>query len=180
MCASICLPSSMTSVDLQVAACHETTRIAHDKHRRSSILVRLAQFTQHVLRGPIAAALGVLLEESFYHCGDDVTGRKSVYSDSVGAPFSRKVAGELQYAGFLHERRGEINIGPMIRSKAGIRTDALYAGQIRPLLATVPLIDPMSRILPPRCHRIISLATACAVINTPVMLTSRAYHISLS
>ena len=39
------------------------------------------------------------------------------------------------------------------------------------LLATVPLMDAIMAMLPPFPCRIISLATACAVMNAPVIFT---------
>lgn len=44
-------------------------------------------------------------------------------------------------------------------------------GEEPTLFATVPLIDAIMAMLPPRPQRIISFATACAVMKTPVMLT---------
>lgn len=53
-------------------------------------------------------------------------------------------------------------------------------GRERTRLAMVPLMLAISAMLPPLPKRIICLATACAVINTPVTLTSSIVLTSLA
>lgn len=52
-----------------------------------------------------------------------------------------------------------------------IRSARILANQLT-LFATVPLIEAIIAMLPPLPHRIISLATAWAVMKTPVTFTS--------
>jgi len=94
------LPRRMPTINPQIRARHKTTRIADQEYRSTTVLLRHAEFSQHILRGPVAAALGVLLEEGLDHGRDDVTGRDGVDADAVGAPFRREVAAELDDAGF--------------------------------------------------------------------------------
>jgi hypothetical protein len=81
------LPRTMPTVDPQIATSHKATGIAYEEYRCSSELLRLAQLTQHVLRWPITLPLRILLEQSFHHRGDDVSGRKSIDADTMDAPF---------------------------------------------------------------------------------------------
>ena len=94
------LPSRVAPINLQIRACHKTTRIANQKYRRAAVLVWPAQFAQHILRRPVAPPLGVLLEEVLHHGGHDVAGRDGVDADAVGSPFRGEVAGELDDGGF--------------------------------------------------------------------------------
>lgn len=77
----------MTTIHPQIAASHETTRIADQEDRCASVLLRRAQLAQHVLRWPISSPLGVLLEECPHHCGYNVAWRDGVHTDPVGTPF---------------------------------------------------------------------------------------------
>lgn len=90
----------MPTIHAQIAARHEAARITDEEDRRSPVLLRVAEFAQHVLGGPVTPALGVLLEERFHHGGDDVARGNGVDADAVGAPFGGEVAGELQYGRF--------------------------------------------------------------------------------
>lgn len=94
------LPRAMAPIDPQITGRHETTRVANQKHRRATILIRHAQFAQHVLRRPLSPPLRVLLEQLLYHGGHDVTRGDGVDTNAVLAPFGREVAGELEHAGF--------------------------------------------------------------------------------
>ena len=88
----------------------------------------------------------------------------------MGTPFGGEVAGELDEAGFggvgggadeaLEEHEGSA------RGWGGLEVKWKLTR-----LAMVPLMDAMMAMLPPRPCRIISFATACAVMKTPVMLT---------
>lgn len=82
----------MPTINLQVTSSHEAARIADAEHSRASVLLRHTQLAQHILRRPIAPALGVLLEQSLHHRGGDVAGGNGVHADAVAAPFGSEVA----------------------------------------------------------------------------------------
>ncbi|CAG8672910.1 9586_t:CDS:1, partial [Scutellospora calospora] len=94
------LPSRVSTIDPQIRSRHEAARIANAEHRRTPVLLRNTKLAQHVLRGPVALALGVLLEQRLDHGGRDVAGRDGVDADAVGAPFGGQVAAELEHGGF--------------------------------------------------------------------------------
>ena len=94
------LPSSMSTINLQITARHKAARITDAEHSRSPVLLRHTQLAQHILRRPVAPALGVLLEQSFHHSGRDVAGRNGVHANAVAAPFRGEVAAELEDGGF--------------------------------------------------------------------------------
>ena len=90
----------MSAINLQITASHEAARITNTEHSRTSVLLRHTQLAQHILRRPVAPALGVLLEQSLDHSGRDVAGRNGVHADAVAAPFGGEVAAELEDGGF--------------------------------------------------------------------------------
>ena len=90
----------MTTIDPQITARHEAARIANAKHRSTPVLLGNTELAEHVLRGPVALALGVLFEQRLDHGGRDVAGRDGVDADAVGAPFGGQVAAELKHGGF--------------------------------------------------------------------------------
>ena len=90
----------MSTINPQIRSRHEAARITDTEHCGSPVLFRNTQLSQHVLRRPVASALGVFLEESFDHCGCDVAGRDGVHADAVRAPFGGEVAAELEDGGF--------------------------------------------------------------------------------
>ena len=90
----------MAPINLHITSRHEGTSITNQKHRRSPILMRQTKLPQHIMRGPVAFAVGVLLKQSLHHCGHDVAGGDCVDADAVLAPFCRETAGELEDAGF--------------------------------------------------------------------------------
>lgn len=90
----------MSTINLQITARHEATRVADAEHSRTPVLLRHAQLAQHVLRRPVAPALRVFLEQSLDHGGCDVTGRNCIHTNTVAAPFGSEVAAELEDGGF--------------------------------------------------------------------------------
>ena len=94
------LPSAMPTINPQIAPRHKATRITYQEHRRTSILLRHTQLAQHILRRPIPLALRVLVEQRFYHRGDDVAGGDGVDADAVGSPLGGEIATELEHCGF--------------------------------------------------------------------------------
>ena len=90
----------MSAINLKITSSHETARITDAEHSRSPVLLRHTQLAQHILRRPVAPALGVLLEQSFHHSGRDVAGRNGVHANAVAAPFRGEVAAELEDGGF--------------------------------------------------------------------------------
>lgn len=89
----------MASVNPQVASGHEAASIADEEDAGASVFVWVAELAQHILRGPVAASLGVLLEESLHHLSHDIARRNGVDADAVGTPFRGEVAGELKDSG---------------------------------------------------------------------------------
>jgi hypothetical protein len=85
----------MPSIHTEVTTRHEATRITDQKYRRTAILLGLGQPTQHVLLGPVVAAIGELHEQIFDHRGDDVSGGDGVDADGVLTPLGGQVASEL-------------------------------------------------------------------------------------
>lgn len=93
-------PRGVSAINLQITASHKATRIANAEHSRAPVLLRHTQLAQHVLRRPVAPALGILLEQSLDHGSCDVARRNRVYADAVAAPFRSEVAAELEDGGF--------------------------------------------------------------------------------
>lgn len=96
----------MASVNPQVASGHEAASIADKEDAGASVFVWVAELAQHVLSGPVAASLGVLLEESLHHLSHDIARRDGVDADAVGTPFRGEVAGELKDSGLGRIVRG--------------------------------------------------------------------------
>ena len=90
----------MPTINPQITARHERAGITDEEDRGAAVLLRHGELAEHVLRGPVAAAVGELLEERLHHGRDDVAGRDGVDADAVVAPFGGEVAGELEHAGF--------------------------------------------------------------------------------
>lgn len=86
------LPSSMPAVDPQIRSRHKATRVADQEHRRTTILVGLAQLAQHILRRPIPFPLWKLLKQRFHHGCDNIAGRDGVDTDAVRAPLGGEIA----------------------------------------------------------------------------------------
>lgn len=85
----------MSTVNAQVTTSHEAARITEQEDRRTAVLLRTGQAAQHVLLGPLVAALGEVDEELLDHGGDDVARGDGVDADVVLAPFGGEVAAEL-------------------------------------------------------------------------------------
>lgn len=90
----------MPTIDPQITPRHKAARVADAKHRRAPVLLGHTELAQHILRGPVAPALGVFLEESFDHGRRDVARGDGVDADAVRAPFRGQVAAELEHGGF--------------------------------------------------------------------------------
>ena len=93
-------PRSVSTINLQITSSHEAARIADAEDGRTSVFLGHTQLAQHVLRRPVAPALGVLLEQSLHHGSRDVAGRNCVYANAIAAPFGSKVAAQLEDGGF--------------------------------------------------------------------------------
>lgn len=89
------LPRGMATVHAQVATSHEAARIAEQEHCGTAVLLWTGQTAQHVLLGPLVAALGELDEQLLDHLGDDVAGGNSVDADVILAPLGGQVAAQL-------------------------------------------------------------------------------------
>ncbi len=85
----------MATVDSQIRTRHEAARIAQEEHRRATVLVGVAETTEHVRIRPVLPPLRERVEEACRHGRDDVPRRDGVDADPVLAPFSGQVAGEL-------------------------------------------------------------------------------------
>lgn len=94
------LPRGMATVHAQVATSHEAARIAEQEHGGTAVLLRAGQTAQHVLLGPLVAALGELDEQLLDHLGDDVAWGNGVDADVVLAPLGSQVAAQLDDSGF--------------------------------------------------------------------------------
>lgn len=106
----------MTTVNAQITSSHEATGITEEEHSSAAVLLRARQTAQHVLLGPLVAALGKFDEELFHHGGDDVARGDGVDADVVLAPFGGEVATELDdgcFAGVVggtdEALRGEVS-----------------------------------------------------------------------
>ena len=96
----------MPAINPQITPRHKRARLRDQKHRRSSILLRLAQPAQHILLRPLGLALRVLHEQLHHHGRHDVTWGNGVDADTMFAPFHCKVARELEDSGFRSVVRG--------------------------------------------------------------------------
>ena len=165
----------MSTINLQITARHKAARITDAEHRSAPVLFRNTELSQHILRRPVAPTLRVFFEQSFDHGSRDVAGGDGVDADAVGAPFRGEVATELQDGGFggVVSRADEalFNYVSVVSSKHTVRK---WIERIWKLtrLATEPLMEAIMAMLPPLPQRIISFATAWAVMKTPVTLTS--------
>lgn len=93
------LPRSVTAVHAQIAASHKAACIANQENRGTTVLSRERQTAQHVLFGPLGAALGELDKQVLDHLGDNISGGNGVDADVVLAPFGGQVAAQLDDAG---------------------------------------------------------------------------------
>lgn len=89
----------MSTVHAQVAAGHEAACIAKQENGSAAVLLRTGQAAEHVLLGPLVAALGEVDEQLLDHGSDDVAGGDGVDSDVVLAPFHGEVAAQLDNGG---------------------------------------------------------------------------------
>lgn len=89
----------MATVHAQVATSHEAAGVAEQEHGGTAVLLRARQAAQHVLLGPLVAALGELDEELLDHSSHDVAGGDGVDTDVVLAPLGGEVAAQLDDSG---------------------------------------------------------------------------------
>ena len=94
------LPSGVATVHAQVASRHETTSVTEEEDSGTPVLLRGGQASEHVVLGPLLAALRVLDKELLNHGSDNIAGRDSVDPDIVLAPLGGEVAGELDNGSF--------------------------------------------------------------------------------
>lgn len=85
----------MSTVDPQVAPCHEATRLADEENRGSAVLMRVAEAVEHVTISPICSPLGILVEQRFRHGSHDVPGGNGVDTNAVLAPLRGKISSQL-------------------------------------------------------------------------------------
>jgi hypothetical protein len=165
----------MPPIHPQIRARHKTTRPTQQKHRRAPIFLRPRQPPQHILRGPLDLPLREPLEQLLHHSRDNVPWRNGVNADVMWPPFSGEVAPELDDAGFGGVVGGADEVLQTIKHVSWQPWGNRNGGNDKArhtLFAILPLILAINTTLPPFPNRIICLAHACAVINTPVILTS--------
>lgn len=85
----------MTTVHAQVRASHERRGIRKEEDCCTTVLLGTRQTTEHVLFGPLIAALRELNKQLLNHGSDDVTRGDSVDTDIVLTPFGSEVATKL-------------------------------------------------------------------------------------
>lgn len=90
----------MATVHAQITTSHETACIAEQEHCRTAVLLGTGQTAQHVLLGPLVAALGVLDEQLLDHLRDDVARGNGVDADVVLAPLGGQIPAQLDDSGF--------------------------------------------------------------------------------
>lgn len=94
------LPRRVATVHAQVASRHETTSVTEEEDSGTPVLLRGGQASEHVVLGPLLAALRVLDKELLNHGSDNIAGRDSVDPDIVLAPLGGEVAGKLDNGSF--------------------------------------------------------------------------------
>lgn len=94
------LPGTVATINPQIRARHKAARLTNEEHSGAAVLLGLAELAQHILRGPVPFALGVLLEQRLDHGRHDVARRDGVHADAVLAPLGGEVAAELEHASF--------------------------------------------------------------------------------
>src|SRR5687767_9120828 len=136
------LPCSMATIDAQVSAGHEATRIAQQKDSRTAVLLGHAQPAKHIILCPRLATLGKDLEQRLGHGCDDIAGRNGVDTDAVGAPFHRQVLGELDdscFGGIVEAESNIVLVMFMLKYEIDLGVRVTY-GAVMPLLAIAALI----------------------------------------
>lgn len=89
------LPCGVATVHAQVAASHETAGITEQENSGTTVLLGTRQTAEHVLLGPLVAALREINEQLLNHSRDDVARRDSVDTNVVRAPLSCQVPAKL-------------------------------------------------------------------------------------
>lgn len=85
----------MSTIHPQVRTSHEAAGVGYQERSGTSVLLRLAQASQHILLGPLGLPLWEFLEQSLDHGSYDVARGDGVDSNTVLTPFRGKVAAEL-------------------------------------------------------------------------------------
>lgn len=93
------LPRGMSAVHAYVAPRHEAAGVAQQEDGGAAVLAGRGHAAQHVLLGPVGAAVGELLEQPLDHGRGDVAGRDGVDADVELAPLGGEVAGQLDDSG---------------------------------------------------------------------------------
>lgn len=96
---ALVLPSGVPTIDTHITASHEATGVGDQKDGSAAVFSWLTELSQHILRGPIFAALGVLLEQGFYHGSNDVARRDGIDSDAMLTPLRGEIPSKLHYTG---------------------------------------------------------------------------------
>jgi hypothetical protein len=134
---------------------HEAGSITDQKSSSTSIFLRLAQSSQHILLWPIRSPLWKFNKQLLDHSRNDVTGRDGVDSDTILTPFASQVTTELDYRCF-----GSIVGGADESLFASARIFKRRNKGALTLFATVPLMEAIITILPPLPNLTICLAAA--------------------
>jgi hypothetical protein len=90
-------PCGVTTVHAKVATSHEAAGVAKEEDCCTAVLVRSGKSAEHVLLGPLVAALGELLEQLLDHGGDNVSRGDGVDADIVLTPFRGEVTAKLEH-----------------------------------------------------------------------------------
>lgn len=90
-------PCGVTTVHAKVATSHEAAGVAKEEDCCTAVLVGCRKSAEHVLLGPLVAALGELFEQLLDHGGDNVSRGDGVDADIVLTPFRGEVTAKLEH-----------------------------------------------------------------------------------
>lgn len=93
------LPSSMSTVNTEIASRHEAAGVAKQEYGSTAIFLGDAKSLKHVLLGPLFLSLGVVVEQVQQHLSQDVSGRECVDADAILTPLSSQASGKLDNGG---------------------------------------------------------------------------------
>lgn len=86
----------MSTINPQISPRHETTGITKQENSRPTILIRIAQPSQHIRIRPILLPLWKRLEQTSSHSRDDIPRRDGVDSNPMLTPLSSQVPRQLK------------------------------------------------------------------------------------
>lgn len=89
----------MATIHAEVTTSHEAASIAKQEDRGTTVLFRAGETTEHILLGPLLAALGELNEQLLNHSSNNIAWGDGVDADVVGSPFGSKIASKLENSG---------------------------------------------------------------------------------